>query len=65
MKHTDTTEILLVISDVVKPEEVCNKIMEHREQSAKRVLVRPVDENRVVVTAEYPQTLQETIEYFN
>jgi hypothetical protein len=65
MEHTDTTEILLVISDVVKPEEVNRKIMEHREQNAKRVLVRPVDENRVVVTAEYPQTLQETIEYFN
>jgi hypothetical protein len=65
MEHTDTTEILLVISDVVKPEEVNSKIMEHREQNAKRVLVRPVDENRVVVTAEYPQTLQETIEYFN
>lgn len=65
MEHTDTTEMLLVISDVVKPEDVKNKIMEHREQNAKRVLVRPVDENRVVVTAEYPQTPQEMIEYFN
>lgn len=65
MKHTDTTEIFLVISDVVKPEDVNNKIMEHREQNAKRILIRAVDEDRVVVTAEYPQTLQETIEYFN
>lgn len=65
MKHTDSTEILLAISDVVKPEEVCNKIIEHKEQNAKRILIRPVDENSVVVSAEYPLTLQETIEYFN
>jgi hypothetical protein len=64
MKHTDTTEIILVISDVVPPEEVNAKIMEHREQNAKRVLVRVVDESRVVVTAEYSQTLEEVGEFF-
>jgi hypothetical protein len=64
MKNTETTEICLIISDVVTPENANNKILEHLAQSPKRILVRPVDENRVVVTAEYTQTLQEIIEYF-
>lgn len=64
MENTETTEICLIISDVVTPEEANNKILEHLAQIPKRILVRHIDENRVVVTAEYTQTLQEIIEYF-
>lgn len=58
------TLVFLVVSEVVKPEIVNQKMKEYLEQSPSKIFVRPIDAERVVISAEYESSFEEIVESF-